>query len=191
MTIKHAGGVEEVYSKCVARIEAIIRRMKCPAPLALEDLRAEAGLLFMQAWHGYDPSKGTAFTTWMEYTIRNGLLSQLRQQLERGRILHRREFTKDNCHTAVQIPGHWSQGVRSLIDLLPQPRASTFCLEEFLGKLSDDALDAVALAGKTWAEGMLGSEARRIVREGLKGMGWAAGRIREAFSEIQFALETR
>ena len=47
----------------------------------LEEARAHANLTFAQQYHGWDPTKGTKFSTWLRFCIVNELTDKFRRDL--------------------------------------------------------------------------------------------------------------
>lgn len=139
----------------------------------VEDLMAQANLIFIEAVDTYNPSK-SKLTTWLMFIIRKRLLT----------------YIKDECKQAhVQINKY-------IIDTYPAHHKD-FSVMEMLDEMKQDALVVLQLFLETPQEIMVDmlNDGKRIdqapacmrrrLKNRLRQMGWRTKRIKKAFKEIK------
>jgi hypothetical protein len=141
----------------------------------VDELVAEAQLLFMKNWRRYNPDCGS-FSNFIRYYTWKGLLDTARK------------VAKDRAR-CVSMP-------RAELDRAAVADRAT--LGARLGELSADAQYVASLAlrpppdVRLSAAGRRGMEhpgsIRRAMIEFLEDMGWAGARVAEAFAEVKEAL---
>lgn len=139
------------------------------------DLRADANMLFMEAFRGFDPDR-SSFRTWVQFRVSKGLLEQLRKQMVRSNLSRRVNLDVSRMQAREQ---------------------KTFDLEEFTEQLSADAvviarlvlrtpqpIAAKMLDGKTKANEMADLIMERVLDVVLQS-GWTLSRVMRAVSELR------
>lgn len=138
----------------------------------IEELRNEALLHFMRAYHSYDRSLAS-FNTWMGNQVWRGLLSSKIKATKR----------------AMQLPRSFPS-----LDSLKAP--VKFDLDAWLLQLSDDAKYAAglainppkSLAKRIKQKGGGAQRIRKAIRDHLSHKRWDEKRIETTFSEIRKSL---
>jgi hypothetical protein len=134
---------------------------------SVDDLLADANLLFVQAYDRFDRNRGASFSTWVRGFVWRGLTELVRRRVNKNRL------AKKIVHREVYIHHEFD-----FVDLLDS--------------LSDDAKHVIKLVVQTPKELMeimsQGQPARKCLVSYLKEVGWNQSRISETFSEIGSAL---
>lgn len=164
---------------------------------------SEANFAFMQACQGYDPSKA-AFSTWVTNSIHYRLLDwwdATVRQSERFRTNMDNPHRNNDDDWFADVPDEGND----LDDSIKERKR--FIVEDFLGKLSDDAqtvakliLDDSAMPdvwdwhwhSKEWREQVGLPErmhcARKAVKQRLLDWGWTTDMVRDSWQEIMDVL---
>ena len=144
----------------------------------LDDLKAQANLIFIYAVDDYDSSKGTKISTWVAYRIKKRLLDYMR---------------------SGYVPNHNSIGDEHDDDFQFESKSNeNFSVMELLDEMEQDARIVLCLFLNTPKEVLLtifddknfrldhtGGCMRNRLRNRLRQMGWTIRRIRKAFDEIK------
>lgn len=134
---------------------------------------SEANMIFMQAYHDYDDTKGTKFTTYLSYLLDKRLRSVIRSIAIRG-----------ERETAIHTD---------------QPSRPPGLIEHIRDELSEDAnlllaviidvpRDVKLAAFSEGAGRTTGERFRTGIREYLSLMGWPRKRIKRTFNELKASL---
>jgi len=165
----------------------------------LDDLKAQANLIFIHAVDDYDSSKGTKLSTWIAYRIRKRLLDYIRNNYEPVHLsldYLKTEYGVDNTHFLYEdfsfIEGDLDFAMSKL-----RPDES-FSVIELLDELEQDAHIVLYLFLSTPKEVIksifdnkkfrldhTGGKMRNRLCNRLRQMGWTIRRIKKAFEEIK------
>jgi hypothetical protein len=160
---------EEVYNDFRPIIERIAGIFARRYRQDYDETLAEANLLFLKAYHGYDPTKG-AIGARIIFVVHKGLLSTLRRKVVRSRVRFVPITRRTPVPTPWQIPvpdGLYSVEARSFVRALAEP-------DRELVELATEAPDAKKL--------------RRMVVRSFRGRGWSHARLQAVLGEIESAI---
>lgn len=138
-----------------------------------EELRADANLLFVQAYDKHDESKGS-LVTWVKFYVFKNLLEKLRSRLYR-QAAHGRS-NKD----VLTLPAPAEFGLMEFLDGLPLEVAAVV-------KMTLDPPPDVLLSVEQLG-GFKPHRVRNAIREFLKDLGWASSQITDLFQNIREVL---
>lgn len=142
----------------------------------IEELRAEANVHFVRAYHSYDPSHGTALATWVHTKVVGGLLDTARKRMRKLRGSRRHSL-----NDVSPIPERRRNRIRSLLFELSEDARQV--IEAILDP-QDDLRFAVELCH--------GEDSPYSYRAHLVGYlrdsGWTYKKIVRTFQEIREAL---
>ena len=152
------------------KYERLLKRVCSRFPiLDWNDAYSEAQLAYLRALDSYKPDKG-AFSTHLWTVVRRALISQARAETKRRKA-------EGLTHVSNSVPGPDRMlAIRDLMDAL-----------------DDDARHVVGLIYEP--ENVLhckrhgANVSRHLLAKYLRGHGWSGTRIREAFRNIQTAME--
>jgi DNA-directed RNA polymerase specialized sigma subunit len=144
----------------------------------LDDLKAQANLIFIHAVDDYDSSKGAKISTWIAFRIKKRLLDYMR---------------------SGYVPTHYSIGDGHDDDFEFESKSNeNFSAMELLDEMEQDAHIVLCLFLSTPKEVILsifndknfrydhaGGKMRNRLRNRLRQMDWTIRRIRKAFEEIK------
>jgi DNA-directed RNA polymerase specialized sigma24 family protein len=156
----------ETYEEVAKQIDVTCWRFirKFNVHEGFDEVRSQANLYFMIAYHSHDPEK--PFETWVRHIVFIQLLDK-----------SRREWRRSQRHPRVPLD--------------PQTPAATpeegFDIPELLGSLSGDDLVALETALGTLDEVRPGWDSGRIRRNAKKKLqqkGWSRRRIEAAFDRV-------
>lgn len=142
----------------------------------MDELIAQANLLFLQAYERYDPARGS-FTAYVGFYVYRQLIEGIRKTLMRRARCRPVDIDPDSLTTA--------NDPTRLVDLM--------------ASLSPDAATIVQLILKTPPDLLLilreqryntTSAVKSCVREMLADAGWVSDRITNGFTEIESALQS-
>ncbi len=145
-----------------------------PPDMTFEDLLSEAHEHFLDAYHKYDPSRGTKLSTWIQYKVFKGLCSTRRLNRQRNFAL-RRQSSKALQYVKVYDPA-W----KKLLCDLSEDGSRVVNLTLY------PPIDLQGELGKGRERTLL--KHKKALKEFLLEMGWCAKRIKESFSEVRKAL---
>ena len=134
-----------------------------------QELFSEACMGFMVAYRIYNPAKGS-FSTYVRMVANHVLLEMMRNETKR----------RVRFHTSTEDE--------------PTANPPAFSVAEFLDEVSEDAKAIVMLVLDTPNDLLRAMQSEEkdsvkyLLRQYLSGMGWAADRITECFTEIAHAL---
>lgn len=144
----------------------------------LDDLKAQANLIFIEAVDSHDPQRAK-LTTWVVCSIRQGLLYYMRSTWYRPTHNSIGNGHDDDFEFASKSDENFS--VMELLDEMEQDARIVLCLflntpKEVILSIFDD---------KNFRLDHAGGCIRNRLRNRLRQMGWTIRRIREAFEEIK------
>ena len=160
--------VDQRYETVVRFVSRLVKSFQNKYGGDWHELLSEANFAYAQAVKSYNLDHGTKFVTWVGRCIFDRFRELLRQ---RG---------KDHARRWAHVEGLESQ----------TPDRKRFCLRSLLDEVSEDGATIIRLVlttPETSPRTSPRSWRSRIV-EHLYDLGWAAGRIVEAFGEIREAL---
>lgn len=181
---------EEETFKEVEKVvySAVHKFLKTHKFMELEEALSSARLSFMLAYHDYDSSKGSMFTTWVVYKVIHGLLMDFRtlvsyrsKNLTNVQDSHEtNQDTEQNINPidGKEVSDYGNNLTRIIEDLLEFPDASyvvnlALCPPKAIMKtIKEFGLDS-------------GSNRKIAIRLYLKSKGWSNKRIQEAFQKIK------
>lgn len=166
-------GLEETYKDVEALIYDVchkINRLYSNLFGGLDEIVAEANILYIRAYDTFQPNHGASFTTWLRGYVWRGLLEIVRRRMNKLRL-----HEKVEPRNAAYTHGHFNY-----VDLLEA--------------LSDDAMTVVSLIVndqpplelKRWYR--TSQSPQKALREYLTDNGWSTTRVSSTFSEITEAL---
>lgn len=169
---------EEILEESYRDMEGLIGKLTWRFWLThggdLEDLRAQANLLFILAIDAYDLSK-SKLSTWLSFKIRNGLFDYIKN----GRHC---EFTNhfdtefDETHPA-------SDESFSVMELLDEMEEDARVVLQLFLETPKEVL--VNILNKNKKENHRQFHIRNRLRNRLRQMGWTIRRVKEAFNELK------
>lgn len=172
----------ELYAECAGIINKMVRyySVKCPA-MDVEELQAEAALIFCQACENYNPEKGTTFTTHL-----HNQLAALTHCIRRSNR-HSPELTFVVDSTGEEVDA---------LDLVGEP-FSIADGDDYYKAMAPDAQAVVDLYFKgalTSATKSHSRKARQITAWGayhklFRRMGWTWDRTQAAFENLTHFLD--
>lgn len=171
----------ETYKDMQKLISATVRRFWNSYGGDLDDLHAQANLIFINAVDDYDSSRAK-MTTWLTIRIRNGLLDYIKGEYKSKHLLIEDlladGITPDFIESKSKIKKDFS--VMELIDNLEQDAHIVLWLFLTTPKeVMQDILDS-----KKRVDGVRSCMRNRLNNR-LRQMGWTIRRIKEAFDEVK------
>jgi len=145
----------------------------------LDDLKAQANLIFIHAVDNYDSSRA-ALTNWIAYRIKK----DLHRYLHNGYVPEHRSIGiehDDEVNFEFESKSKENFSVMELLDEMEQDTRIVLCLflntpKEVILSIFDD---------KKCRLDHTGGKMRNRLRNRLRQMGWTIRRIKEAFEEIK------
>lgn len=145
----------------------------------LDDLKAQANLIFIEAVDSHNPQK-SKLTTWVAISIRNGLLSYMRSTWYKPTHVSIDDKIEDGLIESKLKPNE-NFSVMELLDEMEQDARIVLCL--FLNT-PKEVIESIFKDKKFRADHTSGKVRNRL-RNRLRQMGWNIRRIKEAFEEIK------
>ena len=144
----------------------------------LDDLKAQANLIFIQAVDDFDSSKGTKISTWIAYMVRKRLFDYMRRGYTPTHI------SIGNGHDdSFEFESKSNENL-SVMELLDEmERDARIVLHLFLSTPREVIL--TILNDKNFRLDHTGGCIRNRLRNRLRQMGWTIRRIRNAFNDIK------
>lgn len=143
----------------------------------IDDLMAQANLIFVDAFDTYDPGR-SKLTTWLTFKIRKGLLRYMinenRQELRRVQI--------DDVFIETHPASNKDFSVMEMLDEMEQD--AHIVLQLFL-ETPRDIMVSILNGNRRTDHAQ--AHMRRRLKNRLRQMGWTMRRIKEAFEEIREA----
>ena len=168
--------ISDVYEDVSRMVRALAYRFARSRNLDCDETAAHANLLFMQAYHGYNPDRGTTLRTHVWNVVSRGLQDQYRQQSGLRNRFRLHQADVDLTKIAVTV--------------------RHFDLSELMADLTDDAKTVLQLLFSTELDSDIQkrkptpAKIRYTLRRYLiDNLHWATDQILSAFAEIQEALE--
>jgi DNA-directed RNA polymerase specialized sigma24 family protein len=179
MTAVMTIAIEETHREVALLIYDIVHQFQARYSGDFDELLSEAQEHYARAYHDYRTDRGASFSHYVWFRVWNGLVSTVRSNANRARLLRRQPA--------------------EALDSRPveQPEPMSFVLREFLAGLSEDAREVAKLALESPTEisaavfqrgDCTPQNMRAAIREYLTDLGWAGSRIKESFREIRYAL---
>jgi len=182
--------VSDVYDDCRGIIMQIAGRFSRSYGTDYQETLAAANLYFLEAYHTFEPDRGTLLEQRVGHYVRQRLLDAYRVQASRHAALPRLDVESLPPERTDRNSG---------IDAVAGCRDPRyFSLDEFGGQLSDSArtvlgllfdsppdLDAQIRSEREPSPLKIRKHLRRYCMEQLR---WAAAQVRDAFLEIREAL---
>lgn len=146
----------------------------------LDDLKAQANLIFIYAIDDYDSSKGTKISTWIAYRIKKRLLDYMRSGYvpTHSSIGIEHDTEKD---FDFESKSNENLSVIELLDEMEQDARIVLCL--FLDTPKEVLL--TIFNDKNFRYDHAGGCVRNRLRNRLRQMGWNIKRIKKVFDEIK------
>jgi len=171
----------ETYQDMRKVISATVRRFWNARGGDLDDLHAQANLIFIKAVDDYDSSRGAKLSTWITIRIKNGLSDYIKDEYKSKHLLIEDllvdGLSPDFVETKSEIENF---SVMELLDTLEQDAHIVLWL--FL-TTPKEVLQEI-LDSKKRVDGVR-SCIRNRLHNRLRQMGWKIRRIREAFDEVK------
>lgn len=172
----------ETYKDMRELISATVRKFWNAYGGDLDDLHAQANLLFIYALDDYDSSKGAKLSTWLTIRIRTGLLDYRKAGYKSKHLLIEDlladGLSPDFIEAKSKIKKNFS--VMELLDELGQDAHVVLWLFLTTPKeVMQDILDS-----KKRVDGVRSCMKNRLYNR-LRQMDWTIRRIREAFDEVK------
>lgn len=130
-----------------------------------EEAESESLVLFVNAYHEYDVSRGVPWETWLRMQIGRKLLTSRGKEVRREKILPRVEY-----------------------DLEEREEQTGFDLDLFCEPLSKDAELVVRLVFKLYTPKLDPKQIKRLLEEQSQKLGWSKARTNRAFTEVKKQL---
>lgn len=143
----------------------------------IDDLMAQANLIFIEAFDDYDPSRSSKLTTWLTHKIRWGLLDYMR-----CRNIYEPHIPIDDEFVETYSASNDGFSVMELLDEMEQD--AHIVLQLFLEIPKEVMLDV--LDSKQRVDHVRACMRNRL-KNRLRQMGWTVKRIKTTFEEIKEA----
>lgn len=143
----------------------------------IDDLMAEANLIFIECVDEYDETKAK-FPTWLTNSINYGLLDYIKKEYKQTHISIDREDTKIEPESPSQF---------SMIELLDEMQQDGLIILKLFLETPTEVIQNVLDEGKrlNHIQGFM----RTRLRNRLRQMGWTLQRITESFEEIKTVIQ--
>lgn len=144
----------------------------------LDDLKAQANLIFIHAVDDYDSSKGAKISTWIAYRIKKRLLDYMRS----GYVpIHSSIGLEDDDDFNFESKSNENL---SIIELLDEMEHDAHIILYLFLNTPKEVIESV-FNDKNFRLDHAGGKMRNRLRNRLRQMGWTIRRIKKAFAEVK------
>lgn len=167
----------ETYEDMRILIFDIVREFQRRYDGDIDDLMAQANLLYIYAYDKYDETKAK-LSTWLTCRINYGLLTYIKAEYKQTHLSINNEHTKIESETPNQF---------SIMELLDEMEQDALTILQLFLETPKDIIQNIIDEGKQMNH--IQGYMRKRIRNRMRQMGWTIRRITESFEEIKNALQ--